>query len=123
MASSSKRKEEKVMKNNKVKVVLLSLALVTFLTSGCVDSKKIKQLENEVAQLNQVILQKDAKIKTLTDQAQIKQKELESIKKDFDSSKKELDSVKKELDSTKKELDNVNKKLNTLVAAPGAVKK
>jgi peptidoglycan hydrolase CwlO-like protein len=110
------------MENKKVKVALLGLALVTFLASGCVDSKKIKQLENEAAQLNQVILQKDAKIKMLTDQAQIKQEELESIKKDFDSTKKELDSAKKELDSTKKELDNVNNKLNTLMAAPGTVK-
>ena len=111
------------MKNKRTKIVLLGLFTAVFLTSGCIDSGKIKQLETEVAQLNQLVLQKDAKIKALTDQAQIKQKELESIKKDFDSSKKELDSVKKELDSTKKELDNVNTKLNTPVAAPVAVKK
>ena len=111
------------MKNKKTKLVLLGLAILAFLASGCVNPSKIKELENEIGQLNQVIQQKDVKIKTLTDQAQVKQKELESIKKDFDSSKKELDSVKKELDSTKKELDNVNKKLNTLVAAPGTVKK
>ena len=104
------------MKNKKVKVALLGLALVSFLTSGCVDAKKMQQLEREVAQLNQTILRKDAQIKILIDQTYAKQR-------DLDSSKKELDSIKKELDSTKKELDNVNKKLNTLVAAPGTVKK
>jgi peptidoglycan hydrolase CwlO-like protein len=111
------------MANRNIVFALLGLATIAFLTSGCADANKMKQLEREVTQLNQVILQKDAKIKTLTDQAQIKQKELEGIKKDFDSTKKELDSVKKELDSTKQELDSVNKKLNTLMAAPGTVKK
>lgn len=83
------------MKNKKTKVVLLGLAIFVFLASGCVNQNKIKELKNEVAQLNQVILQKDAQIKTLTDRVRIKQKEL----------------------------DNVNKKLNTLVAAPKTVKK
>ena len=101
----------------------MGLSIAAFLASGCVNSGKIKQLENEAAKLNQIILQKDAKIKTLTDQAQVKQKELEGIKNNLGTSKRELDSVKKELDSTKKELDKVNKKLSILTAAPETVKK
>jgi len=111
------------MENKKVKVALLGLALVAFLASGCVNPSKIKELENEIGRLNQVIQQKDAHIKTLTDQMEVKQKDLDVIKKELDNSKVELDSVKKELDNTKKELDSVNNKLKTLTAPPVRVNK
>jgi len=111
------------MANKKIILALLGIATAAFLTSGCVDSNKMKQLENEVSQLNQAILQKDAKIKILTGQAQAKQKDFDTIKKELDNSKKGLDNVKKELDSAKKELDSVNKKLNALVAKPETIKK
>ena len=111
------------MKNKQIKVASLGLFIAVFLTSGCINSGKIKQLENEVARLNQVILQKDAKIKTLTDQAQVKQKDLDTIKKELNSSKAELDGVKKELDNTKKELDKVNNKLKAPTIPPAAIKK
>jgi peptidoglycan hydrolase CwlO-like protein len=111
------------MKYKQIIFTLLGLFLVAFLTSGCVDSKKMKLLQNEVTKLSQVIQQKDVEISTLTAQSQIKQKELDSIKNELDSTKKELDSSKKELDSVKKELDSVNKKLNTLTATPVVPKK
>lgn len=104
------------MKYKQIIFTLLGLFLVAFLTSGCVDSKKMKELENEVGKLNQVIQQKDAKINTLTAQSQAKQNELDVIKK-------ELDNTKNELDSVKKELDGVNKKLNDLTATPVLPKK
>jgi len=119
------------MQNRKVTIAVLGLAAVAFLALGCVDSGKIKQLENEVSRLTQLVEQKDAKIKTLTGEAVTKEKELGSIKKELDSSKTELDSIKKELevskstldgvktelDNTKKELDGVNAQLKTLTAA------
>ena len=125
------------MKNNKINVVLSGLAVVVFLTGGFVGFEKIKQLESEVNRLNSLIIKIDAKIKTLTDLEQTKQKELESIKKDFDNSKRELDSFKTDLDSAKTELDrtktdldsaktelnSVNKKFDSLTAKPKALKK
>jgi septal ring factor EnvC (AmiA/AmiB activator) len=99
------------MTYRQITFALLGLALVTFLTSGCVDFGKMKQLESENARLNQLILQKDASLKTLTEQAQAKQIELEAVKK-------ELDIAKNGLDSVKKELDGVNQKLNTLTTTP-----
>lgn len=110
------------MENKKVKVVLLGLALVAFLASGCVKQSKIKELKKENGRLNQAIQQKDIQIKTLTDQMEVKQKDLDVIKKELDNSKVELDSVKKELDNTKKELDSVNNKLKTLTAPPAPVR-
>jgi peptidoglycan hydrolase CwlO-like protein len=104
------------MKYKQITFALLGLALAAFLMTGCVNSGKMKQLESENARLNQLILQKDASLKTLTEQTQAKQRELEAIKK-------ELDSTKKELDSVKKELDGVNKKLDALTATPVVPKK
>ena len=101
---------------------VLLVGLVAFLASSC-DSGKITQLQNESVRLNALVTQKDAKIKTLTDQLQVKGKEFEGIKKDLDASKavlesttNELGSTKKELDTVKKSLDNVNKKLDALTA-------
>jgi len=104
------------MISRKIAPILACLAIFAFIASGCVDTKSIKKLENEVSRLNQIIQQKDAKIKMLTEQGQLKQESLDSITK-------ELDSVKKELNSTKKELDSMNKKLNTLTANPVTLKK
>ncbi|MFH0827022.1 MAG: hypothetical protein V1923_03935 [Candidatus Omnitrophota bacterium] len=95
----------------KITFAVLGLAVATFLTVGCEDLGKSKQLENENARLNQLILQKDASLNTLTEQAQAKQTELEAVKN-------ELGSTKKELDSVKIKLDGVNKKLNDLTATP-----
>jgi len=86
------------MARRKITLMLLGLTTIVFLTSGCVDHKKMQQLENDVVRMNQVILQQDAKIKTLTAQV-------------------------KELDSTKKELKKVNKELNVLKAKSGSLKK
>lgn len=99
------------MTYRQVTFVILGLALVTFLTSGCADSGKMKKLESENARLNQLILQKDASLKTLMEQAQAKQIELETVKK-------ELDIAKSGLGSVKKELDGVDKKLNNLTTTP-----
>jgi len=109
-------REEVEMISRKIAPILACLAIFAFIASGCVDTKSIKKLENEVSRLNQIIQQKDAKIKMLTEQGQLKQESLDSITK-------ELDSVKKELNSTKKELDSMNKKLNTLTANPVTLKK
>jgi len=112
------------MQNKKVTIAVLGLAAVAFLALGCVDSGKIKQLENEVSRLAQLVEQKDAKIATLTGEAVTKAQELDSVKKELDSSKAELDlskstleGVKTELDNAKKELDGVNAQLKTLTAA------
>ncbi len=86
------------MTSRKITLMLLGLATIVFLTSGCADHKKMKQLENEIVQLNQVILQKDVKIKILTSQV-------------------------KELDNTKKELKKVNRELNVLRAKSESSKK
>jgi len=86
------------MANRKITLMLVGLAVIVFLASGCVDNKKMKQLENDIVRLNQVILQQDTKIKTLTAQV-------------------------KELDSTKKELKRVNKELNALKVKSGSLKK
>jgi outer membrane murein-binding lipoprotein Lpp len=86
------------MTKRKITLMLLGLATIVFLTSGCADHKKMKQLENEIVQLNQVILQKDVKIKILTAQV-------------------------KELDNTKKELKKVNRELNVLRAKSESSKK
>ena len=86
------------MTKRKITIMLLGLATIVFLTSGCADHKKMKQLENEIVQLNQVILQKDVKIKILTAQV-------------------------KELDNTKKELKKVNRELNVLRAKSESSKK
>ena len=111
-------------------VLLLTVALAAFLTSGCVDQSKIKELQGQIGQSGQAIHQKDIKIKALTEQALVKQKALDAIAKDLNGSKSELDSVKKELDgtkteldNTKKELDSVNSKLKTLTAPPVTIKK
>jgi len=92
------------MKYKQITFTLLCLFLVAFLTSGCVDSKKMKQLDDENSRLNQVVQQKDAEISILINQSQAKQQE--------------LDSIKKELDSAKKELDNFINNLNTLKKTP-----
>ena len=112
------------MQNKKVEIAVLGLAAVAFLALGCVDSGKIKQLENEVSRLAQLVEQKDVNIKTLTGEAVTKAQELDSVKKELDSSKAELDSVKKELDlskvtldGVKTELDGVNAQLKALTAA------
>ena len=94
---------------------VLLVGLIAFLASSC-DSGKITQLQNESVRLNALVTQKDAKIKTLTDQLQAKVKEFERIKKDLDASKAALESATNELGSTKKELDTVNKKLDALTA-------
>jgi len=78
--------------NKKTTVVVLGLAVIAFLASGCEDTKKVKQLESQVAQLNQLLLQKDAKIKTLAEQAQVNKGMLDSVKKELDRTKNELDS-------------------------------
>ncbi len=139
------------MNNKKTKVLLLGLVILSFLASGCVNQSKIKELENEIVRLNQVIQQNDIKIKTFIDQAQVKQKDLDTIKNELDSTKNELDGTKKalditkneldgtkkafnstkneldgtrdELDNTKKELDSVNNKLKTLTTPPAKIKK
>ena len=80
------------MAGRKIIHVLPGLAAIVFLAGGCVDSKKIKQLEGETAQLNQAILQKDAKIKTLTVQVEAKQVELNSAKKELEKVNKEFDA-------------------------------
>jgi len=97
------------MKNKKAAVVFLGLAMLAFVASGCVNQSKIKELENEIGRLNQVVQQKDAKTKSLTEQMQVKQKE--------------LDSSKSELRRVKIELDNVNDKLKTLTIPPATPSK
>jgi len=86
------------MRKRKLTLIFIGLATIVFLASGCGNNKKMKQLENEVVRLNQVILQKDTEIKKLTTQV-------------------------KELDSTKKELRRANKELDTLKAKSGSLKK
>ncbi|MDP2905439.1 MAG: hypothetical protein Q8O22_03970 [Candidatus Omnitrophota bacterium] len=100
-----------MIKNKRTGVVLLGLAMLTFVASGCVNQTKVKDLEKEVGRLNQVIQQKDAKIKALTDQTQAGQKSLDTVQN-------ELNSIKNELDNTKKELENVNNKLKAVVVPP-----
>jgi len=78
--------------NKKATLVVLGLAVIAFLASGCEDTKKVTQLESQVAQLNLLLLQKDAKIKTLAEQAQESKGKLESVKKELDKTKNELDS-------------------------------
>ena len=73
-----------MIKNKKTVITLLGLAMLAFLASGCVNQSKIKDLEKEIGRLNQIILQKDAKIKTLTEQTQVGQKSLDSIKSELD---------------------------------------
>ena len=104
------------MKSKGVTLMVLGLAAGAFLFCGC-DAGKVKQLQSEVTDMNQVIQQKDAKIKTLIDQAQSKEKELSGINNELDSAKKELDSIKRELDSTRKELDAANKKVSVPMPA------
>ncbi|MDP2904812.1 MAG: hypothetical protein Q8O22_00745, partial [Candidatus Omnitrophota bacterium] len=82
-----------MIKNKKTMVALLGLAMLAFVASGCVNQTKVKDLEKEIGRLNQVIQQKDAKVKTLTEQTLAGQKSLDAVKS-------ELDSVKKGLDNT-----------------------
>ena len=107
------------MKRNGAVLILLALSLAVFSMIGC-DSGKRKQLENQVSQLNQLIVGKDARIKTLTDQATLKQNELNGVRQELVSSKNELDSVRKELITVKSELDRVSKEINALKVAPAA---
>ena len=79
------------MTSRKIAFILLGLATIVFLTSGCVDHKKMKQLENEIVQLNQVTLQKDVKIKILTAQV----KELDRVNKKLNALKVKTESSKK----------------------------
>ena len=99
------------MKNKQITFTLLCLFFIAFLTSGCVDSHKMNQLDNEVSRLNQVIQQKDAEISSLVNQSQAKQQELDSIKK-------ELDSIKKELESAKREVENLINNLAPIKKTP-----
>lgn len=79
--------------SKKMTLVMLSLAVIAFLVSGCQDAKKVTQLESQVAQLNQLLMQKDVQIKTLAEQAQVNKGLLESVKKELDMTKKELNNL------------------------------
>lgn len=105
------------MRSKGIMFMVLGLVVGAFLFSGC-EAGKVKQLQSEVTQLNQIIQQKDAQIKTLIDRVQSKEKELVGVKEELDNTKKELDSIKKVLDSIRKELDAVNQKVS--VSAPAA---
>lgn len=111
------------MNNKKTKILFLGLVIFSFLASGCVNQSKIKELENEIGRLNQVIQQNNVKIKTLTDQAQVKQKDLDTIKKELDNTKTEFNITKQVLDSTRKELDNTKKELNLINKTLDSTKK
>jgi len=76
--------------------MVLGLVVGAFLFSGC-EAGKVKQLQSEVTDMNQVIQQKDVKIKTLINQAQSKEKELAGVKEELDNTKKELDVVKQKV--------------------------
>lgn len=101
-------------------VLLLGLVAAAFLVSGCTDTTKLTQLQNESAQLKQAVAQKDVKMKSLTDQVAAKEKEVVAVKKELEASKGELDIVKKEADNAKRasdgsrgELDNARRELDS----------
>lgn len=118
-------------------VLLLGLVAAVFLVSGCTDTAKLTQLQNENAQLKQTVAQKDIKIKALTDQVSVKEKEVVTLKKELEASKgessaakteadnfkKASDSVRGELDNARRELDSARKELADLKAAAVTSKK
>lgn len=90
------------MKNKKTNVILLGLALVVFLASGCADPSDIKKMHNEISRLTQSIQKQSVTIKNLTDQVRAKQKDLDAVKN---------------------ELVNANNKLKTMTVPPVEVNK
>jgi len=90
-------------------IAMVCLVAVTFLISGCEDSKKVKQLESDSARLNQMIAQKDSKIASLTN--------------DLNAARQAVNSVSAELVNTKKALDDANNKLNAAVVKPAVPQK
>ena len=81
------------MKSKGIMLIVVALAVGTFLFSGCA-ADKAKQLQGEVDRLNQVIQQKDAQIRTVTGQLDVKEKELSGVKEELDNVKKELNALK-----------------------------
>lgn len=84
------------MKNKGFVFIVLGLIMGAFLSYGC-EMGKVKQLQSEVTQLNQVIQQKDANIKTLNDQAALKEKELSDIRRELETVKSELEALKQKV--------------------------
>lgn len=100
------------MKKLRFKFVTIILIIAFLTAGGYFISERIKRMESEIARLSQSLEQKDVKLKTLTDRAQVSQKDLEVIKKDLDNTKEELESTKKALDSVNKELSIANTELS-----------
>ncbi len=82
---------------------IFALAVCSLFVYGC-DAGKIKQLQDETAQLSQTIQQKDTEIKTLTAKLDAKEKELSDVKAELESTKKALEAVKGELNAANKTL-------------------
>jgi|GEM_PF-2753224 len=102
------------MKKEQILIIVTVIAVILF-AGNVISFGKINKLNGEAAQLNKMVQQKDASIKSLTDKVQAKQQEADGIRKELDAAKQKLAAVESEVGTIKKDLDNAGKKV---AAAP-----
>ena len=66
-------------------LMVVSVAAAILLVSNLMSFSKINKLNSEMAQFNKTIQEKDASIKSLTDQVQAKQLEIDAAEKALNS--------------------------------------
>ncbi len=66
-------------------LMVVSVAAAILLVSNLMSFSKINKLNSEMAQFNKTIQEKDAAIKSLTDQVQAKQLEIDAAEKALNS--------------------------------------
>jgi len=102
--------------------IVVAVIAVILLVSNLMSFGKINKLSGEVAQLNKAVQQKDANIKSLTDQTQVKQIEIDNVKKELDATKQKLTGAENELAMIKKDVDSLNKRMSAPKPVPVAPK-
>lgn len=105
------------MKKEQV-LMIVSVVAAILLISNLMSFGKINKLNGEVVKLNKVAQQKDASIKSLTDQVQAKQLEIDDAKKELDTAKQKLTGAENELAMIKKDVASLNKKISVPKSAP-----
>lgn len=109
--------KEELVKKEQVFIIVAVIAAI-LLVSNLMSFSKINKLNGEVAQLNKTVQQKDVSIKSLTDQVQAKQLEMDNVKKELDVTKQKLTGAENELVMIKKGVDSLNKRMNAPKPAP-----